>query len=85
MLASAGLRLPNAHAATTGSQEPHAFTKEIRKSVTLNYLLYLPSGYGQDTSMRWPLILFLHGAGERGSDLEKVKAYGPPRLVSEGQ
>jgi len=52
MLASAGLRLPNAHAATTGSQEPHAFTKEIRKSVTLNYLLYLPSGYGQDTSMR---------------------------------
>ena len=85
MLASAGLRLPNAHAATTGSQEPRSFTKEIRKSVTLNYLLYLPSGYGQDTSMRWPLILFLHGAGERGSDLEKVKAYGPPRLVSEGQ
>jgi predicted peptidase len=27
-----------------------------------------------------PLLLFLHGIGERGTDLEKVKAYGPPKL-----
>ena len=31
------------------------------------------------------MILFLHGAGERGDDLEKVKVHGPPKLVEQGQ
>jgi predicted peptidase len=31
------------------------------------------------------LVLFLHGAGERGSDLELVKKWGPPRQVAEGK
>ncbi|MDG2149348.1 MAG: prolyl oligopeptidase family serine peptidase [Planctomycetota bacterium] len=31
----------------------------------------------------WPLLLFLHGAGERGKDLTQVKVHGPPRLVGE--
>jgi predicted peptidase len=26
-------------------------------------------------------MLFLHGAGERGRDLQKLRKYGPPRLV----
>jgi predicted peptidase len=46
----------------------------------IRYLLYLPPGYGQ-SSQRWPLLLFLHGAGERGDDLEKVKIHGPPKLI----
>ncbi len=49
------------------------------------YLVNLPREYGEDEGRRWPLILFLHGSGERGTDLSKVKAHGPPRLVSEGQ
>jgi predicted peptidase len=48
------------------------------------YLLYLPDGY-ESTDERWPLLLFLHGAGERGDDLERLKAHGPPRLLAEGQ
>ncbi|HSW44924.1 MAG TPA: hypothetical protein VLM89_05085 [Phycisphaerae bacterium] len=36
-------------------------------------MLYLPSDYGTP-GKRWPLVLFLHGAGERGNDLEKVNA-----------
>jgi predicted peptidase len=51
--------------------------------VTLRYLLYLPDEYGK-TNRKWPLILFLHGMGERGEDLELVKKHGPPRLVEEG-
>jgi predicted peptidase len=48
--------------------------------VKLNYLLFLPDGY--DTSdKKWPLILSLHGAGESGSDIEKVKATGLPKLL----
>jgi predicted peptidase len=27
-----------------------------------------------------PLLLFLHGKGERGTDLRKVRAHGPPQL-----
>jgi predicted peptidase len=30
-------------------------------------------------------MVFLHGAGERGSDLEKVKTHGPPKLVAQGK
>jgi predicted peptidase len=46
-----------------------------------NYLLFLPDGYNEQKS--WPMILFLHGAGERGDDLELVKKHGPPKIVEE--
>ena len=45
------------------------------------YLLFLPDAYKARSSKRWPLILFLHGMGERGEDLSKVKTHGPPKLV----
>jgi predicted peptidase len=46
----------------------------------MQYLLYLPKDY-DDLANRWPLVLFLHGKGESGSDLAKVKTHGPPKLV----
>ncbi|MBN9382221.1 MAG: prolyl oligopeptidase family serine peptidase [Chitinophagaceae bacterium] len=52
---------------------------------TTDYLLSLPDGYNNDTTQRWPLVLFLHGSGERGTDVEKVKTHGPPKLVAEGK
>ncbi|MCC6443642.1 MAG: prolyl oligopeptidase family serine peptidase [Armatimonadetes bacterium] len=45
------------------------------------YLLHLPKGYDQGREKRWPAILFLHGAGERGSNLERVKVHGPPKIA----
>jgi predicted peptidase len=66
-----------------GNQQPHSFKKRITKTVAANYLLFLPKDYGQKKSKRWPLILFLHGAGERGIDLSQVKLHGPPRLVKD--
>jgi predicted peptidase len=44
------------------------------------YYVFLPKGYRDDPNRAWPLMLFLHGAGERGngmSDLEKVLVHGP--------
>jgi predicted peptidase len=70
-----------AAAARAGEQQPRKLDAEIR--VTMNYLLHLPDGYEDQES--WPLILFLHGAGERGDDIDLVKVHGPPKLVGEGQ
>ena len=49
------------------------------------YLAYLPPDYQHDGQERWPVIIFLHGASLRGNNLEKVKKYGIPKLVSEGK
>jgi len=43
----------------------------------------LPSGYGEQRE-RWPLVVFLHGSGERGRDLEIVLRNGPPMLAAKG-
>ncbi len=40
----------------------------------------LPRDYEQ-TSTAYPLLLFLHGRGERGNNLELVKRHGPPKLA----
>ncbi len=52
--------------------------------LNVQYLLYLPQGHGEQPEKRWPLILFLHGAGERGKDLNLVKKHGPPKLLEQG-
>lgn len=49
------------------------------------YLQSLPKGYEVDQAKRWPLIVFLHGSGERGSDLQMLKKHGPPKLLAAGQ
>lgn len=49
------------------------FNKEIKKQQQVSYIL----DYPQNTKTPVPLIVFLHGSGERGSDLEKVKAHSP--------
>jgi len=64
-------------------QEKH-FEKEITIQVKLEYLLYLPNGYEKE-GKAWPLVLFLHGAGESGQDLNKVKVHGPPKLAEAGK
>jgi predicted peptidase len=50
---------------------------------SMSYWLYLPKDYEAQETV--PLMIFMHGAGERGDDLAKVKAWGPPRLIDAGQ
>jgi predicted peptidase len=56
---------------------------ELRQSKVegANYLLFLPAGYSASDRKEWPLILFLHGAGERGNDVSKVAVHGPPKVA----
>ena len=43
----------------------------------------MPKDYDQKES--WPLLLFLHGVGERGDNLDRVKFHGPPKLIAAGK
>jgi predicted esterase len=49
------------------------------------HLSYLPEGYDQDPAKRWPLVLFLHGSGEIGDNLDLVRQSGLPKLAEEGR
>ena len=53
------------------------------RKIRVRYLLFLPERAPRPRATGWPLILFLHGAGERGTRLSKVSAHGPPRIVQE--
>jgi predicted peptidase len=70
-------------------QHPYSSKVQIRtvdniaKTVQVNYLLYLPGDYGKDPQQKWPLILFLHGSGERGSDLELLKKQPLPKTLDQ--
>ncbi|MBI1348840.1 DUF1080 domain-containing protein [bacterium] len=65
-----------------GKQVRQAFPSKYAPSETTRYQFFLPTDYGK-TDQKWPLVLFLHGAGESGTDLERVKIHGPPKLVVE--
>jgi dienelactone hydrolase len=59
----------------------------------IGYLEYLPEGYDLNSD-KYPIVIFLHGIGERGTNttdltllaqsVPKVAALGPPRSVKAG-
>lgn len=61
------------------TQQTKSFTAQLNQTLQLNYLLHLPPGI-EDGEKR-PFILFLHGAGERGDDLDLVRLYGVPKII----
>lgn len=71
------------HFQTNAQISEGSFNEEVSRNVSLNYLLYKPENY-KNTSEKFPLIVFLHGAGERGDNLDKVKIQGPLKYIEEG-
>jgi predicted peptidase len=63
----------------SAQQEIH-FETRTPVAAKIDYLLFLPQGY-QESKQNWPLMLFLHGSGESGTNVAKVKAHGPPKIV----
>jgi hypothetical protein len=76
--------LMQAIALSTNAQDPQKakMTPDGR-----GYLEYLPASYANSTE-QYPVIIFLHGSGERGTgtpaDLAKVTANGPPKHIKNG-
>lgn len=78
-------------------QHPHVFRKRIAKNcldlcqyekmLECGFLLFLPKGYnsgderGNERGKKWPLIVFMHGMGESGTDLDLLKLHGLPKIV----
>jgi len=58
----------------------YSFAASMADKTIFDYWLYLPDDLDANESL--PLVLFLHGAGERGPDIERVKANGYPKLFS---
>ena len=63
-------------------QDALRHTATLTVEVDLPYLLHVPDGEAPTDG--WPLVLFLHGAGERGDDTERVRLQGLPKRLDEG-
>lgn len=64
------------------TQSYEKFTSKIKKTVSFNYLLALPENFSPEEKL--PMIVFLHGAGERGTELNILKNQGIPRMLDSG-
>jgi predicted peptidase len=60
-------------------QRAHSFQASSGK---LSYLLHQPPGWAEEVR---PAVLFLHGAGERGEQIDHVAAHGLPHEIENGK
>ena len=72
---------PAAHSDPMTAQTAKQFHFRKVQQAEVGYLLFLPRTYEPKSSKRWPLILFLHGAGERGTNIWDVAKHGPPKIA----
>lgn len=65
------------------SQQFSLFEKKefISKGDTMPYRILLPQNF--DAQKQYPLVLFLHGAGERGNDNEKQLTHGAKMFLED--
>lgn len=49
------------------------------------YISYTPNEYGADTLKNWPLIIYLHGGSDRGTDTMKLYSSGIPDQIWRGR
>ena len=63
-----------------GEESSEWFEDTISKKVSTHYLLVKPKEYDRDE--RYPLLIFLHGRGEQGDQLDRVKIHGPFKKVA---
>lgn len=78
-LTSGALSIPETALAGQTAQ-----TSKATIQADLGYLLYMPSDY--DTSGKtYPLVVWLHGGDQGGSDIEKVRRSGLPKLIEGGR
>ena len=68
---------------TQTGQFPRKVLIESEGIEYIDYLLFIPSNYYKEETKYWPMILFLHGRGERGGNVEMLRRVGVSKLVEE--
>lgn len=63
----------------------YGLRRQLGQQALYPHWVHLPSAYPQDEDASWPMLVFLHGSGERGDVLDLVKMHGPPKLAEAGQ
>lgn len=81
--------LPGAAMSAASSSAPlreqeQVLSSVITKPFALRYLLWTPAPATKPAA-GWPLVIFMHGSGERGEDLAEVKTNGPPMYAAQGR
>ncbi len=64
---------------TNGQHAQHIETQLV-KTIAYDLLVYTPRSFGE-VKKNWPLIIFLHGSGERGNDPNKLKVHSLPKVI----
>jgi pimeloyl-ACP methyl ester carboxylesterase len=60
-------------------------SNQHRRNVRYAYLSSVPKAYDTDTARKWPLVIYLHGGSDRGSDLKRLYSSGIPDQVYRGR
>ncbi len=60
-----------------------SFSIQSKSHKEIPYLLYLPNAYYKGQKNKLPIVVFLHGRGERGNDINLLKRQALPRMISE--
>lgn len=61
------------------NEKTGVFKTEIVQKVDIGYLLHIP----KDVKSQKPLIVFLHGSGEKGTDVTLLRKQGPLKYIKE--
>ncbi len=77
-----GILLFQSCSAQTNLIQDEVETVSIEK---LSYYLYYPEDYEDDVDEKFGLLLFLHGGGDAGDSLSRIKSSGPPKLIAQGK
>ena len=59
-------------------------TTHLSLSYNLSYRTYFPENY-DERKTKLPIVIFLHGVGERGENLELVETHVIPKLIKNGK
>ena len=63
----------------------YGLRRELGAQGLYQHVLHVPATYKDDAEKKWPMLVFLHGSGERGEVLDLVKMHGPPKLAERGE
>ena len=69
-------RIPKPPPSSPGDYRLKFEAQVNQETLPMHYVLSLPQGYSP-AGERWPLLIFLHGAGEGGPNLDALYYHGP--------